>query len=223
MSQPSDRSEFEREDCSAHGHSNAEGSHDDSFISLVGAAQRGHQDARGKLLASVRVYLLAIAGSEMELPLRAKSGCSDAVQRTLVKIDQHLGQFDGEHSAQWLAWAKKILANEIAQSRRRHYSEKRDLRREAVPGGSIGPIATDASRYQPERQTADHDEIAKVRDCLDELSPDDQIVIRLRQFEQLSFRDIADRMNRSETAVTKLWFRALVRLERVYERRSIAK
>ena len=46
-----------------------------------------------------------------------------------------------------------------------------------------------------------------------ELSPEHAEVIQLRSIDELSFKEIGERMDRSEDAVSKLWYRAMLKLE----------
>ena len=50
-------------------------------------------------------------------------------------------------------------------------------------------------------------------EILKELSPEHAEIIRLRNLEQLPFKVIGERMERSEDAANKLWYRAMVKFE----------
>ena len=53
----------------------------------------------------------------------------------------------------------------------------------------------------------------RVAATLAELPPDYQEVIMLRNFQRLSFNEVAERMERSRPAVQMLWTRAIKRLQ----------
>jgi RNA polymerase sigma-70 factor (ECF subfamily) len=54
-------------------------------------------------------------------------------------------------------------------------------------------------------------------EALGRLPEDYREVIVLRHLESLTFREVAQRMNRSENSVQKLWVRALALLRRLLE------
>jgi RNA polymerase sigma-70 factor (ECF subfamily) len=60
----------------------------------------------------------------------------------------------------------------------------------------------------------------RVLEVLEEMEPDHRAVIELRDFEGLSFKEIADRMARTENAVQILHRRALIRLGGEMRRRG---
>ncbi len=55
----------------------------------------------------------------------------------------------------------------------------------------------------------------RLQQALRQLSPDHEAVIRLRNWERLSFAEIGQRLGRSEEAAKKLWARAITRLKEV--------
>ena len=52
-----------------------------------------------------------------------------------------------------------------------------------------------------------------VVDMLSRLPADHAMVLRLRYWESLTFPQIASRMERTEEAVRKLWYRAIARID----------
>ena len=55
----------------------------------------------------------------------------------------------------------------------------------------------------------------QLADAIAELPPDYREVIILRHLEGLTIQQIADRMERSDNSIQKLWARALVRLHQL--------
>ncbi len=58
--------------------------------------------------------------------------------------------------------------------------------------------------------------------ALAQLSDEQRKVIEMRHFEELSFAEIAKRMNRSDSAVRMLWVRALRNLQQSTQRTNQA-
>ena len=152
----------------------------------------------------------------MDSTLRNKVGCSDIVQNALVKVVEHFEQFKGETSIEFRGWLKRIVVNEIHSTRRVFHAEKRDVARER-------PIDLTASRVSdqspadvqltPSSQALAKERMEKFHEVLEQLSPDHAEVIRLRNIQRLAFKEIAELMNRSEDAVSKLWYRAILNFE----------
>ncbi len=183
---------------------------------LIDEARNGCVTSQNQLLSGLREYLALVADQELEPKLRAKAGPSDAVQQTMLLVSQKLTDFRGSNRAQLLAWVREILTNEIKQLRRSFKAEKRDLRREVsiVADNSQAPDSDPQDQLlTPQSAALVEEESQALRSALDNLPDDYRQVIELRNWQKLSFADIATQMNRSENAVTKLWFRALVKLE----------
>jgi RNA polymerase sigma-70 factor (ECF subfamily) len=74
-----------------------------------------------------------------------------------------------------------------------------------------------APSSSPSHQAARREQMVLIANALAHLSPDYREVLILRHLHGLSFPDVAERMGRTVTAVTKLWVRALGRLKGVLE------
>ncbi len=69
----------------------------------------------------------------------------------------------------------------------------------------------------PDHTPATHaelmDDVARLQRALQSLSPDHETVIRMRNWDRLSFAEIGQHLGRSEEAAKKLWARALTQLK----------
>jgi RNA polymerase sigma-70 factor (ECF subfamily) len=190
-----------------------------NFESLSGAAGTGDVAAQREMIATCRDYLLYIANQELATEVLPKCAPSDIVQNTMMRAVEKYSDFRGENQRQLLAWLRQILLNEIHDVGR-HFlqADKRDIRREKSLAGdtnssAIRPELSDAD-LTPSSDAAAREEAARLRTALLKLSEDHQEVLRLRNWEQLKFSEIAERMQRSETAAKKLWGRAVDALEK---------
>ena len=59
--------------------------------------------------------------------------------------------------------------------------------------------------------------IDRFHTALRKLSKDHAEVIRLRNIERLTFKEIGEKMGRSEDAVSKLWYRAILNFEEKFK------
>ena len=165
-------------------------------------------------LKECRRYLRAIAEYGLDPLLRGKVEPSDLVQSTLLRGAKKLDSFRGESPEHLRRWLTEILRNEIRDQRRRFLDrKKRDLRREEFQGDLSRIFAADAENT-PSREAVRNEDHQRLREAMLRLTKDHQRVLQLRNWERLTFADIATRMNRSEQAVKKLWARAVARLER---------
>ncbi|MGI9519976.1 MAG: sigma-70 family RNA polymerase sigma factor [Pirellulaceae bacterium] len=191
---------------------------DAEFQQWIDSAREGSIDAVAELMRASREYLLLIANHELDNDLRRKLGPSDVVQSSIMDATRCIEQFQGSSRQQFMAWLRTILHNRVARKRRDYKSsEKRNIRREQPlqsarqSGQHALQIAVDEPT--PATEAAKNEQLALVAGCLAELPEDYQRVIRMRQWEQLTFREIATRMNRTEDACQKLWRRAIAALK----------
>ena len=101
---------------------------------------------------------------------------------------------------------------------------RRDMKRERsieTRGKSEGSRTTEppARTISPSELVLREEEIGRLEEALDQMSPAERDVIILRVFEGLSHQEIARRLGRpSENAVHKLYGRALARLAKLMGR-----
>jgi RNA polymerase sigma-70 factor (ECF subfamily) len=189
-------------------HASNDGGQGIAFATKLAGARQGDGHLLGLLLQFYRPYLLHVANQEVAQDLQAKAAPSDLVQETLLRAQQCFGQFRGENEAELLGWLCAILHREVGQFvRRLPEGEKRP--QQELDSGVAAKDETPSQRAQ--RQ----EEIDTVRAALAQLPEPYQQVIRLREFDKLSYKEIAERMGRSPEAVRKLWTRAVDQLSRL--------
>jgi RNA polymerase sigma-70 factor (ECF subfamily) len=113
----------------------------------------------------------------------------------------HLGKFKWR-GAPFAAWLFRIAANSIADRAQKLARESGD---ESLP--SLADTAA-----SPEADLEQVETLARIFKLVDKLPWDQRFVIRARFAEELSIRDIARKLSRSEGAVKQLQFRALQNL-----------
>jgi len=138
------------------------------------------------------------------LPNREEA--EDAVQHTFLNAYRGLRQ--GVVPRSETAWLFKIAEN-VCRERRRSAWRRSRIESAADPDG-LASIAV-----APERS---HDELAGLADALAELPPNQQRAILLREWQGLSYREIAEELGASEAAVETLLFRARRSLARKLDR-----
>lgn len=162
----------------------------------VAQALRGDQRAFAHLvdLYQAAVYNLCyrMLGSAPE--------AEDAAQETFVRVYRHLHKYDPQQK--FSSWILAVAS---------HYCIDR-LRRRRIKWLSLDnvlalrPVATDAAL--PEETILQHESRAEVRDLLQSLPADYRLVIVLRYWYDLSYVEIAQVVDSSESAIKSRLHRA---------------
>ncbi len=109
----------------------------------------------------------------------------------------------------FLRWATSIARNNIRDESRR----QRERALESFSRSLSGVAPLNASADTPPACVERADDLERLLEALEELRPEDRTVIELRDLEGLSYREIAERMQRpSEGAAQVLHARAVARL-----------
>ena len=147
---------------------------------------------------------------------------SDVVQESLLEAHRDFGNFRGRSANEFLAWLRQILVHNLAHTIDRHlFAEKRDVRREVAMeavGASVERSAMGllhvlaADSNSPSAVAMQQERMLALSDAVAALPNDYRDVIMMRHMEARSFKEIADRMQRSEGAVRMLWLRAMDQL-----------
>ena len=161
------------------------------------------------LIEQCRPYLLAIAQAELPTDLQGKVGASDLVQETLARGVERWGTFQGSRPEEFARWLRTILRHQLANAREAYAADMRAVDREhPVDSGLIDLLADSPSVELQQRESE-----ARVEAALLNLPSDYRRVVQLRYLERQSFADIGAALGRSETAVSKVWARALHQLQ----------
>ena len=191
----------------------------DDWEARINLSRLGDMRFQGELLETFRNYLMLLARIHLRGQLQSKTSESDVVQQTFVCAIQSFVEFRGTTQAELAAWLRRILASRVA-SQFRHYlasaGRQIDLERSIQQeldrsSRSIDPAMFDGDR-SPGAIIAGQEQAVHLADALERLPPAYRDVIIARSFENLTFPQIAQEMNRTEDSVQKLWWRGLVEL-----------
>lgn len=175
-------------------------------------ARAGNTSALWRLAEEHRAYLKAVAARVLSPPVAAKVDPSDIVQRGLLAAFEALGQFRGADLDAWKAWLVAIVRNEARAAMQYWHQQNRDVGRERpMPEKSSVLVPLPADGSTPSEHAVERERAARLFQALERLPGEYAQVIRLRHFDGLSHRDVAQRMGRAEEAVRQLWVRALRR------------
>jgi RNA polymerase sigma-70 factor (ECF subfamily) len=186
---------------------------------VLGLARDGSGQALGELLEGCRQYLLLIANQQLEPELRVKSAASDLVQETFVSAGRHFQAFRGTTEEEFRAWLRRILLHHLVSQRRRFLvtqrrNARRDVSLQSVCSSAIQPKLTLAAETSsPSAHAILGEELQLIERTLQNLGDRQRYVIELRHRDQLSFGEIAQRLDISTSAARQLWARAVKRLK----------
>lgn len=187
----------------------------ESVSLLIPRVKNGDVEARNKLLNELRGFLSLIARENIHGSLKQKVGSSDIVQMAMLRVVQNFETFTGSTNAELRPWLRKIVVNEILRAFQFYQTGKRDIKLEQpleADSEDIHDFLADG-KLTPSSEAMATERIELFRSMLHELTLEHAQVIRLRSIDLLSFKEVGHVMNRSEDAVSKLWYRAMLKLE----------
>jgi RNA polymerase sigma-70 factor (ECF subfamily) len=177
---------------------------------LLREARQGSQEALGELYARYGTRLMAFIRMRMGRDLRSRVESRDILQATLLKSFQRIAQFEGGDGATLMGWLVRIAENEIRDQVDYQHRQRRDVSAGVpIDAGGLEIAAQVRSALSDAVMKEDAERLGAALEALD---PDYREVIVLRKLEELSFRDVAARMGRSEDACRMLLARAMVAL-----------
>src|SRR5579862_5180854 len=86
---------------------------------LLRLARGGHPEVLGKLLEHYRPYLRLLARLQVANRLQKELDDSDVVQETFLDAARDFPHFRGTSEEEFLAWLKRLLAANVADTHRR--------------------------------------------------------------------------------------------------------
>lgn len=189
---------------------------------LFAEARAGGGPALGRLLEAYRNYLTLLARLQIDRTLRVKLDASDVVQETFLEAHRDFADFRGGSIGELVAWLRQILVRNLA-NQVRHYrgTKRRDVRLERNLGLAVDRSSQHLAEQvvfpgaSPSHDAARCESAVILANALGQLPPDYRDVLVLRNLEELTFPEVAERMDRSVDSVKKLWARGLAQLRRL--------
>jgi RNA polymerase sigma-70 factor (ECF subfamily) len=190
---------------------------------MIRAARKERETGLGPLLDLYRSYLHLLARVAIGRRLQGKLDASDLVQETFLEAHRHFASFRGSDEQQLVRWLRQILAARVANFVRHYFgTQGRDVRLEQELAADLDNSSRllgqelAGSLTSPSQQAVRREQAVQLADALERLPADYREVIILRHLEGLTFPDVAQRMERTQDSVEKLWLRALARLRQAF-------
>ncbi len=185
----------------------------ESMSTQLAQARNGNPQARSQLLGDLKRYLDFIAHRQFDHSLQAKMGPSDIVQQSMIRAVENLDQFRGETVDEFRGWLRQILVNEARQMKRDLSTRKRDVFRERrLDDGSSQHFHEylPDSLPTPGTNAASEEQTREIQRVLNQLPEQQRQIIQWRNWENLSFEEIARRLDISTSSASRKWYQALV-------------
>jgi RNA polymerase sigma-70 factor, ECF subfamily len=170
-----------------------------------------------------RGYLRILARLRLSPELRSVLDSSDLVQQTMLKAWAKREQFRGQTTAEYRAWLRRILANEvydrakqeglIQEDPARKVSLEQALEESGHRLDAILALESDA----PLAKAIQQENLLRVEKAFDQLPETQRLAVELHKIQGLSVAATAERMGVSKQSVAGFYARALKTLRKLLE------
>ena len=155
---------------------------------LIAQARAGNKAAFSKL---VEKYYQMVYGVSYGV-LNSHEDARDAAQEIFLKVFHQIIKFEGK--SKFKTWLYRISVNaSIDMARKRKPVDSLNEVREGEEEGENEPLVRVQDKGPSPRDRLAKDELREVfRQALDQLTPDHRVVLVLREWEELSYEEIAE-------------------------------
>ena len=184
---------------------------------LILRASRGDHAALEDLLQRCLPDLHGYVRANLGAYLQARESTSDLVQSTCREVLNDLDQALDLDAESFRRWLYTSAARKIKDRYRYHRAEKRGGEADAVRAVSgFDPLEQLCQTLgTPSQAVAREEQLAQLRGCLSQLEPGDREIIQLAYVEGLPHREIAARLELTESHARVRLSRALTRLSKL--------
>lgn len=148
----------------------------------------------------------------------------EVTQKTFISMHKNITSL--QDVTRFKPWLYTIAINFCREELRRRQSNKALSLHDLRPGESETSYSweTAGSRNEnPERQLRQSELSDLLQNCLMELSEEQRVVVIMKEYEGLKFREIAETLNVSENTVKSRMYYGLDGLRKILERKRITK
>ncbi len=193
-------------------------------LTLLNGIRDGDADAVNRLLARHREAVRRMIGLRLDPALAARLDASDVVQDVMVEANRRLSDYLENPSMPFHLWLRHLAKDHIIAAHRRHrkagkrsVDRERAIDRPAFADHSSMNLAAQlvAEGTTPAAEAIRREMTQRFIAALDTLDDDDQEIILIRHFEQLSNQETAAALELSEPAASMRYLRAIRKLRAV--------
>ncbi len=188
---------------------------------LLDGAKGGDDRAVNQLMDRHRDALRRMVQMRLDQKIQRRVDVSDVVQDVLVEANRRLQDYLQNPVMSFHLWLRQIAKDRIIDAHRRHrVSAKRSVDREQP---LVAPAGLDRSTMELAAQICDAEltpaaaatqqELARrVEAAITQLNEQDQEIILMRHYEQLTNQEVAQALQLTEPAASMRYLRAVRRL-----------
>jgi RNA polymerase sigma-70 factor (ECF subfamily) len=188
---------------------------------LLAQVSAGDEAAAQKLLARHRPRLRRMVAVHLDRRISARLDPSDVVQEALAEAFQRLPEYVAKRPVSFYPWLRQIAWQRLVKLHRAHIAAgRRSVRREGdlpvrLPDESFHELAEllASSGADPGQRLVQQEIRQRVRNALENLRPQDRIVLVMRYLEHMTLREISEVLGVTPAAAKMRHARALLRLE----------
>jgi RNA polymerase sigma-70 factor (ECF subfamily) len=188
-------------------------------LELLKRAQAGDGEAFAQLFARHRSDLRQFVALRLDARMRARVDPSDVVQETQMEACRRLPDFLERQPMPFHLWLRKTAYERLLMLRRQHVeARQRAVGREVgLPDRSSLLLAQQllAAGSTPSQRLGRREMIQKVRKAVAQLGEEDREILLMRDFEGLSYQEVACLLDIEVAAARQRHGRALLRLHQL--------
>lgn len=175
------------------------------------AAAGGDPEAFARLVDRVKGRLEVWIALRLGPMLRTRVSEEDVFQDTLLEAYRSLGEFTDAGPGSFRRWLFRVAENRIRDLNKYHTRQRRDMGRVQARTGDeetlLGLLATDGTSPSSGAHRAEL--VGRVVERIETLDDPVREVVVARAIEDLTFREIAERLDKPQTSVQALYARGL--------------
>ena len=196
--------------------------HDDERRML----KEGGQQALAALFSTCGERLERIVSFRLDPRIRGRIDAADILQEAYLEASNRLPSFLESRDVTFFVWLRQQTLQTLVDIHRRHFRQKRDVKREIhfffilTSHGTSLSIAhfLVGQLTSPSQIVAQAEEMQWLEQALNSMNEVDREVLALRHFEQLGNSQVAEILGLTPTAASNRYLRAAARLSEIMQR-----
>jgi RNA polymerase sigma-70 factor, ECF subfamily len=186
---------------------------------LLRRAHAGDREATERLLDRYRPFLHQVVALRLDPKVRPRVDPSDVVQETLLEAFRRLTDFLERHPMPFRIWLRRTALERMFNIRAHHVDAARRAVGQEVPIPERSSLLV-AGRFlaadsTPSRQLSRRETVRRVNQALAGLGEADREILFMRDFEGLTYEEVAWALEIDPAAARKRYGRALLRLQKL--------
>jgi RNA polymerase sigma-70 factor (ECF subfamily) len=176
--------------------------------------------ALGKILNDHRAELLAMLRRRLDQRLARRLDPEDILSEAFLRAQQRWPHCKEEAARQPRAWLYRLVHDCLIEAWRRHHRNRRNLEQDEIfPEDSSAQLVAGLidSGTSPSAATAREELRQRMATALALLKEADREILWMRNYDRLSYPEVAAVLDITEGAATVRYFRALQRLREVWQ------